>query len=71
MEGACLLACSPYFAQLLFIYIKPTYPGVSLPTVARITFTSVINQENIPASLLRGQSDGGFFSVEDLCWGRL
>lgn len=60
LSGLLSQACSVDF----LIQPRPSYLGMVVPTVALGPSPSIINQENIPTDMSRGQSDGGNFSVE-------
>jgi hypothetical protein len=61
MKECCLLACSPWLAQLAFLYNpgSPVCSGLDPPT-------STINHENALTDLPVGQSEGSIFSIEIL-----
>lgn len=62
LSGLLSQACSVDF----LIQSRPSYLGMVLPTVALGPSPSIINQENVPTDMSRGQSDGSNFSVEIL-----
>lgn len=69
-EEPCLLACSPWLAQLLAAFLTQpsiTGPGIALPTVSYApapTRTSIINQDNATTDLPTESSDAGIFLME-------
>lgn len=59
MEECCLLSCSSWLAQLVFLHL-PGPPAISHNGLSPAT--SIINYENIE-NLSTGQFDGGSFSI--------